>query len=63
MRMIDIAVINEKHRLVQETAMRMIDLAIEIGEELAEAKKECPHGKWEKWIERNLSFNSQQVGI
>ena len=54
-------VINEAHRLAQESAGAAVDYAIRCGRLLVEKKKSVPHGEWIPWIEEHCEFSHNRA--
>jgi hypothetical protein len=46
--------INEEHRAFVGTFRKSVEHGICAGELLSQAKAQCPHGTWLRWLEENF---------
>ncbi len=53
--------INQEHQKCAQAAQTCLERARRAGELLAQAKKECGHGKWLPWVKANLKFGDRQA--
>ena len=49
--------INTLHADCERGLSRSLRIAMEVGDLLAEAKRQCKHGEWADWVEKNCHFS------
>src|SRR5215207_939753 len=55
----EIDTIHHLHERIATATKNIVEDAIQIGELLTRAKKSMPHGHWELWVEKNLTFSGR----
>ena len=55
--------INEAHRQCEESARSAVQHAVSAGELLNEAKTQCPHGEWQKWVADHCTFSERTAQL
>lgn len=55
--------INDKHEAVERLANKSLERAKEAGDLLLQAKAQCKHGTWLKWLKANVKVSQQMVSL
>jgi hypothetical protein len=53
--------INHRHEALVGITRRLVSDAVEIGGLFSQARKECEHGEFEKWLEQNIEFSRRNA--
>jgi hypothetical protein len=55
--------IHDAHRECETAARTAVEAAMRAGDALIEAKSECPHGRWSKWLKSNCNMSPRSAQL